>query len=300
MKRDLRSVASHSYKTAGNLDLMLDVYRSPHSTDRAPALIWIHGGALIQGGRDGLSHLQHEIEMYYEEGITLISIDYRLAPETKLPEIVTDIRDALNWVRDNAEELRIDPKRVGVVGHSAGGYLSLMAGTFEAPPTAVVSFYGYGDIVGDWLSEPSAFYRETADLVDEATAREHYRGSPVANAGERPETGLFYLFCRQQGIWPQEVGGVDPTDDLGFFVTYCPEQNVTTGYPPTILLHGQKDTDVPFERSVQMAEALKASGVEHELVLLEKGHHGFDFNPEKTPGCETAFGKVRRFLREHL
>lgn len=292
-------VATHTYKSVDGLALKADVYRSPDAGDRAPALIWIHGGALINGDRTGLQDLPHEIDMYFREGITLISIDYRLAPETKVPAIVEDIRDAMGWVRQNAELLKIDPQRVGVVGHSAGGYLSLLAGTFPQPPKVVVSFYGYGDILGDWLVKPSEFYRKQP-LVTESEALEFVTGPPVAHADQRPGHSPFYLYCRQQGIWPQGIGGVDPAKDPGFFGPYCSARNVTASYPPTILLHGQKDTDVPYEQSVQMAEALSEADVVHELVLLERGHHGFDYDPSKTPGCEDAFAKVVAFLRKHL
>ena len=284
------STESHIFKNAGDLALGLDVYRGPDAGERSPALVWIHGGALINGGRTGLTHLPHEIEMYFREAITLISIDYRLAPETKVPAIVEDVRDAFAWVGEHTDMLRIDPERIGVVGHSAGGYLSLMAGTFAQPPKVVVSFYGYGDIVADWLAKPSTFYRKQP-LVSETDAWEFFKGPPVADAGERPGQGPFYLYCRQQGIWPTQIGGVDPAEDPTFFEPYCPARNVTAEYPPTILLHGQQDTDVPYEQSVQMSEALAEADVEHELVLLEKGHHGFDYDPN-APGCEEAFGKL--------
>jgi acetyl esterase/lipase len=60
-----------------------------------------------------------------EADFVVISIDYRLAPETKLPAIVEDVRDALRWMRTYADTLYIDRERIGVCGGSAGGCLTL-------------------------------------------------------------------------------------------------------------------------------------------------------------------------------
>ena len=87
----------------------------------------------------------------------------------------------------------------------------------------------------------------------------------------------FYLYCRQQGLWPKEVGGIDPHNNSTAFDPFCPIRNVTGEYPPTLLLllHGNKDTDVPFEQSRQMYNVLKQHGVECEFILVEGGGHGF-------------------------
>jgi len=84
-----------------------------------------------------------------------VAIDYRLAPETKLPGILEEVQDAYGWLRKTATELRIDPTRIGIVGNSAGGYLALMAGfALDPRPPVIVAFYGYGDVAGTWYSQP--------------------------------------------------------------------------------------------------------------------------------------------------
>ena len=147
------------YKTVGDHEIRADVYRKPGEEVR-PGIIWIHGGALIFGSRKGISN--EALTLYLNAGYTVIAIDYRLAPETKLPEIISDLEDAHTWVVSKGPDLfNIDPARIGVIGHSAGGYLTLMAG-FRAKPTpkALVAFYGYGDITGPWYSAPDSFYNQ--------------------------------------------------------------------------------------------------------------------------------------------
>jgi acetyl esterase/lipase len=261
------------YKTVGSCQIELDVYPADRAGPR-PVVVWIHGGALILGGRGapqvGL------LAAIKTAGYGQVSIDYRLAPETKLPDIVTDVVDAIAWVRtEGKDRFEFDPDRLAVLGHSAGGYLTLMTGFRVAPrPRALVSFFGYGDIVGDWYSKPDEFYRTTEPLVSREAAFGAVGTLPtVASSRARR---AFYIYCRQNGIWPEAVGGINPASDPRFFDAFCPEKNVGPDCPPTLLLHGTADTDVPYQRSVDMALALARGGVEHTAITVPDGGHGFD------------------------
>ncbi len=114
-----------------------------------------------------------QVELYLTAGYTVVSIDYRLAPETKLQAIFEDVRDAYDWVISQGPELfNVDPDRLAVIGHSAGGYLTLMAGfLFHPRPKALVSFYGYGDILGDWYSRPDPYYNLEPALAPETACK---------------------------------------------------------------------------------------------------------------------------------
>ena len=107
------------YKSVNGLDIHADVYPA-EGAGLAPVLVWIHGGALIMGNRrcvhPALGGLCSEV------GFAHVSIDYRLAPETKLPGIIEDLCDAIAWVHGaGAKHFGLDPRRVAVVGHSGGG-----------------------------------------------------------------------------------------------------------------------------------------------------------------------------------
>jgi Esterase/lipase len=216
-----------------------------------------------------------------DAGFSVASIDYRLAPETKLPGILDDVRDAFRWLRRNAKTLGIDPSRAVVCGGSAGGYLTLMTGFALNPrPKALVSYWGYGDIVGAWTSRPDPFYTRQA-AVTRAEAQSQVGRSPVSEAREEDRV-RFYLYCRQQGLWPREVTGRDPSIDNRWFIKYCPLQNVTQGYPPTMLVHGTADTDVPYEQSKLLADRFASTGVHHEFLSVAGGAHGiYNVKPEE-------------------
>jgi dipeptidyl aminopeptidase/acylaminoacyl peptidase len=185
-----------------------------------------------------------------------------------------------------------------VVGHSAGGYLTLSAGYQCQPrPRALVSFYGYGDITGAWYSRPDPFYlKEPAVSAEQAS--QAVGNTPISEASEERRF-KFYLFCRQQGLWPKEVGGWDIETDPHAFDPYSPIRNVTRDYPPTLLLHGDSDTDVPFEQSEMMARELGRHHVQHRLIRIRGGAHGFDGNLND-PQAAAAFEEVITFLKKRL
>ena len=294
------SKRTYTYKRVGDCQIKVDVYRKPGDAVR-PAVLWIHGGALIMGQRGSVP--RDQLERYLDAGFALVSIDYRLAPETKLAGIIEDLQDAYEWLRFAGPRLlQIDPDRVGVVGHSAGGYLTLMAGFCLTPrPKALVAFYGYGDIAGEWYSRPDPFYNRQPAVPKEEACKAV--GGPALSEASGPNQRFrFYLYCRQQGLWPKEVTGHDPDTEPRAFDPFCPLRNVTKDYPPTMLLHGDHDTDVPYQQSVLMAEALKRNGVEHQFITVKNGGHGFDGANEglKDPANAERFERVLDFLKRHM
>jgi acetyl esterase/lipase len=268
------------YKKVADFQIKVDVFAMPGS-GRKPVAVWIHGGALIFGSRK-LPPNSRVLRPLLDAGFAVVSIDYRLAPETKLPAIIEDVKDAFRWIRANSERLGIDPGRVVVCGGSAGGYLTLMTGfVLRTRPKALVSYWGYGDIVGAWYSRPDPFYlRQRAVTREEALSA--VSNLPVSEPSPENNRVRFYLYCRQQGLWPKEVAGRDPSTDDQWFSSFCPVRNLTRQYPPTMLVHGTADTDVPYEQSKLMADRFASVGVQHQLVTVPKGAHGIsNITPEE-------------------
>ncbi|MGH2616558.1 MAG: alpha/beta hydrolase [Thermomicrobiales bacterium] len=301
----MTSSSTHIFKSVGACDIRADVYTRLDARPR-PVIVWLHGGALIFGSRRMLPVAQ--VERYLDAGYTVVAADYRLAPETRLSQILTDVQDAIAWVRDEGSRLfGTDSQRLAVAGHSAGGYLALLAGRHVRPrPRALVAFYGYGEIVGPWYSTPSPFYCQQP-LVREAEARSVVGIAPIsepprteaASGQAAPDRGRFYLYCRQQGRWPQEVTGFDPRHDATALSPFCPVHHITADYPPTLLLHGDRDSDVPHEQSVMMARALTDAQVPHRLLTIPGGEHGFDARADD-PIVAAAFLETMEFLAQHL
>jgi acetyl esterase/lipase len=284
---------TYTYKTIGDCELKADVVRES-STNRLPIAVWIHGGALIMGDRRGVDRvLRDEL---VNAGYAVVSIDYRLAPETKLAAILEDVQDAFAWIRKeapNAFGARVD--RIAVLGGSAGGYLTLCSGFLVDPhPAALVSFWGYGDIAGNWYSRPDPFYRRQP-LVSESEARAEVGTKAISEAPPQRRRNRFYLYCRQNGLWPKEVTGHDPDAEPKAFDAFCPLRNISPGYPPTLLVHGTDDTDVPYEQSVLMDQELGRHRVAHELITVPRGGHGLS-NVDRAQVLE-IYRRVLAFIR---
>lgn len=290
---------TYTYKKVGKCRIQADVYRADGGNNQ-PAILWIHGGALICGSRSSI--MPYQVKRYIDAGFAVVSIDYRLAPETKLRLIIEDLKDAVKWVHNKGLKLfAIDPDRIAVIGHSAGGYLALMAGFVTNPlPKAIVSFYGYGDIIGPWYSQPDPWYCNQG-TIEASKANASIGKLPLAES-DCQERINFYVYCRQNGLWPKKVAGQDPLKNPGWFSKFCPIQNVTDHYAPTLLIHGDQDTDVPWEQSLNMDAALEQHQVNHKLLILSGKGHGFDTaaNAEADPAISNLFDQVVDFLNQHL
>ncbi|GLY38140.1 hypothetical protein Amsp01_041640 [Amycolatopsis sp. NBRC 101858] len=106
----------------GEPDVSLLICLPKHAAGRTPAIYHIHGGGMIVGdNRFGLAEM---VDLAEPMGMAVVSVEYRLAPETPHPGPVEDCYAGLVWVWDHAHELNIDPERIVIGGASAGGGLA--------------------------------------------------------------------------------------------------------------------------------------------------------------------------------
>jgi dipeptidyl aminopeptidase/acylaminoacyl peptidase len=99
-------------------------------------------------------------------------------------------------------------------------------------------------------------------------------------------------------LFQKEVTGHSADEEPEWFRPFCPIQNVTPDYPPTLLIHGQEDTDVPCEKSLLMSQELERQGVEHQLITLPGRGHMFDRQGMQAPGVSEVFDQVLAFLEK--
>ncbi len=286
------------YKQVDTLGIKADVY---HYTDAKvrPVVVSLHGGALIMGHRESVSGALKNFAQ--TNGYALVSFDYRLAPETKLPAIIEDIEDAFKWLRrEGAKRFHVDPDRIAVTGGSAGGYLTLASGHRVQPrPRVLLAYFGYGDLIGDWYSTPSPHSRHNQRKIAADEAWQQVSGAAVADARERKgDGGIFYNFCRQTGQWPKAVSGWDSRGEAEKFHPFMPVKNVTASYPPTVLIHGTADTDVPFEQSRLMAREFQRHGVKFQFHQIAKAEHGLTGGDRGE--IEEAQRQAFEFVKVHL
>jgi len=224
-----------------------------------------------------------------------------LAPETKLPAIISDIEAAFTWIgNDGAKRFHLDPDRMIVVGGSAGGYLTLVTGYRVNPkPKALVALFGYGELNADWYAKPNPYPGYNMKKITHEEMLQQTDGTIVSDSERRKgDGGTIYMYYRQNGLWPQEVSGFNPESLAEKIAAYEPVKNVTRNYPPTVLIHGTQDTDVPFEESVKMSAQFRQHGVPYILLPIDKGEHGFVGGNEAQ--IEDAYHTMREFMLKYL
>ncbi|MHB9025791.1 MAG: alpha/beta hydrolase [Armatimonadota bacterium] len=261
------AIKGYTFKTVDGQKLIADVH-TPDVARTRPIIFWIHGGALIMGGRYITPWLR---DWFVENGFVVVSFEYRLAPFVKMPEIYQDVIDAYQWTRENAKTLfNGDPERIVVGGESAGGYLTFAVAPLLKPrPPVLLALSGYGNIIAPWYSEPSDYYRRIQPIQDRDTVYDALRKNPLDGKAR----ANFYFYTRQTGLWPNILVGHDPKTTPGEFARYCPVQQVTKDFPPVVFTHATADYDVPYSESEAMAAQFNKHGVDHQFITIKGGRH---------------------------
>jgi acetyl esterase/lipase len=128
----------------GDTDLHCDIYRPPAGTEKRMALVHFHGGGFARGSKNTLAS---QVTPITARGYVSIAAQYRLSGVAKWPSQIDDAKTHIRWVRANASSLGIDPRRIAIVGHSAGGHIALFtAGQPDAELAACIAFYPATDV----------------------------------------------------------------------------------------------------------------------------------------------------------
>jgi len=277
--------SSFVYKKIGDLELLTDVYHpNPLYQEQYPVIIHFHGGGLIVGDRN----LQDPdfIPEALQSNWIYITFDYRLAPEVKIVDIWSDCTDHWNWVFQELPKLlhvKLDHQRVGAMGESAGGYLTLLAGykPLHPRPVAIAEFYGINGVDSDYFNKPKENIPTEAvvpESVMELVEAKPLSGAPWLTADFKPTPrSSIWSYLIQKGLYGKSVFGFDvnKSEELEKLIEWKPTKNITRDYPPTIVLHGNKDTIVPFQDAEEVVESLKKAGVDHQFIIGEGEGHGF-------------------------
>ena len=248
------------YAKKGEVSLTLDA-SIPDGGGPYPAVIVVHGGGFTKG--DKQTYVKPLFKPLTDANFAWFTINYRLAPQYKMPAPAEDVISAIEFVKAHAAEFKVDPKRIALVGESAGAYLvDYVAVTAPkgARVNAVVSFYG------------------PADLVFQ-----------VNEKGQKISEGLQGL----TGVTEWNAEGQKKFRDLS------PSFLVQKNPPPFLLIHGTEDEQVPYQQSVRFRRVLMEKGGKVELFTVDGAKHGV--GPwEKDPGHQAYKAKFIEWLRAAL
>lgn len=265
--RGARIVPSLTYSTPdGYRPLHLDVYVPETAPGPHPCVVWIHGGAWLFGSRQTPPDYWPEglaFQRAIDAGLAVVAIDYRHSREAPFPAQLHDAKAAVRYIRHFADELGIDPDRIGAWGESAGGHLAALMGLVDDPAlegsdgvtgprsdvSPIVDFYGISDI--DTM--PSFLDSLPPEVVKTLTAN-----------GAEPDSPTSIILANSPL----------PAEDARRLLS--PVHHVRSTPPPFLLVHGEDDGMVPISQSEQLLAALVAAGGDAELVRVPGAGHVFE------------------------
>ncbi len=224
-------------------DLKLDLIYPEDDARRYPCVVWICGGGWLM--LDKSAHLAYLSELA-RKGFVVASVQYRTSNQVAYPAQLQDIKAGIRYLRAHAARYHIDTERFGVMGESAGGYLSCMAALDNDP----------ANDVGEYLGESSRvqaacpWYPPT-----------DFRGFPYPDAescAASPES----LLMGQNVLLHQDKA-----------LRCCPVTLVTMDAPPFLIIHGNQDMVVPFAQGDELHDLLEAAGCDVTLLALDGANH---------------------------
>lgn len=243
----MRSFTDIPYVNRAGVELCLDLNIPDEVTAPVPVVIRIPGG--------GWRNCEKENDMLNflaDDGIAVVSINYRVSTVATAPANVHDCKAAVSWVRTQAGKYGIDPDRIGIFGSSAGGHLASLVG-LTAGNGQLESETGMPLTPGTAVRAVCVFCGPS-DLVRLTI----------------PE--IKSAFAVLSGVTQQYLGGpIEERLELARLVS--PLTHVTKDAPPMLLMHGDADITVPIEESIILHEALKKAGADAELRIVKGAAH---------------------------
>ena len=233
-----------TYCTGGGVPLLMDIYLPAAAGPGAPAAIYVHGGRWIRGDKTEGSGA-NEIPDLVRRGFVVASINYRLGPRYPFPAQIEDVKCAVRYLRANAAAYRLNPQRIGIWGSSAGGHLAALAGLADAR----AGFEGTGG-----YANASSRVGAVVDLFGPANLA-------------APD-----FFGSQRQVMRRVFGAqsaADPALARASPITYASPDD-----PPFLIIHGERDDEVPPSQSRELYDRLRAAGVPVTLLLVKNAGHG--------------------------
>lgn len=242
------------YVPDGDSAQALDIYYPETPSDKPlPLLIWIHGGGWSGGSKTQMPYMNQ-----LPRGYVAASIEYRFSQKAKFPAQIQDCQAAIRWLRANAKKYSIDAERIGVGGASAGGHLAALVGT-SGGKKAFAAIGGNED--------QSDRVQAVCDIFGPADF-----WTVVAQADA--DTNVKNIFKWNNGDPYSRLIDAKLGEDKAKCNAVSSVHYVSKDNPPFLILHGDKDTLVPYAQSVELTELLSKAGVEVTLQRLPGAGHG--------------------------
>lgn len=251
---------------------VLDVY-SPQNAKNLPVVFWIHGGGWQTGDK---TSVQIKPQVFADKGFVFVSTNYRLLPNVDMATIVGDIAKSIRWVHYHIAEHGGDPKRLFIMGHSAGAQLAALICTDErylkAEGVSLAIVKACVPVDGDTYDVPA--------IIETAETRRRVHGLPQAKFGHR------------------EKFGNDPVKHRDFSaVTHVAKDK---GIPPVLILHVAEHPDTSAQAQ-RLGNVLKDAGVPVTVFGAKETTHNKineDLGRPDDPATKALFEFLEKVLKK--
>jgi triacylglycerol lipase len=236
---------------AGSPDVGVAIYTPRESNGPLPCIFHIHGGGFVAGTVAGLNAVHRSLAL--DANCIIVSVDYRLAPETRFPGAIEDCYAALRWLAGHVNEMGVDASRIGVMGESAGGGLA-----------AALAL-----LVRDRSEYSLAFQHLIYPMLDDRTC---------VTVDPHPYVGQFIWTPQSNAFGWASLLGVPPgSPGVSPYAAAARADNLAA-LPPTYIATGA--LDLFLEEDLEYARRLSRHSVPVELHVYPGAYHAFDIAPE--------------------
>jgi len=277
-----------TFITKENIQVNMNLYMSKNNR-RDITIVYFHGGGLLYGVRDDLPEIY--INKFLNFGYDFLTLDYPLAPESKLDVILkSSYEEILYFLENHQEVFGLNNERYILFGRSAGAYLASMMCSMliknNMPiPMAMISLYGYVRLDEIQFNTPSKHYNKLAKITNESI--ENLISDTPITYGPINSRFSLYIKARQEGTWINYLcGKEDPTK-------YSLDEEILRNFPPTILASATLDPDVPYRLSKTLHKLIPNS----HLITLYKDVHDFDRDINDKSGI-TTYEEILKWLED--
>jgi acetyl esterase len=258
-----------TFKMLAGGPLLATLYRPAGAA--VAAVVDVHGGAWTSGDRTMNTAIARHLA---ENGIAVLSLDFRMPPAAAYPEMLTDVADGIRWMKTHAADVGTDAAHVGLLGTSSGGHLALLAalrpdderysGKSEAgQPDIRVPF-----LVLCWpVSDPLARYQMVRQRANARLMEAHH------------------------AFWSGEEAMAEGSPFA--IVTRGDAQQL----PPVLIVQGTNDDNLTSDMQHRFVAAYEARGGSAELAVFQDQVHGFIGRDPAHPSSRGALDQIVTFIR---
>jgi acetyl esterase/lipase len=254
----------------GAPDVGVAIYTPRPRAKVLPCIFHIHGGGYVAGSVAALEPIHRMLAVAAD--CCIVSVDYRLAPETRFPGSIEDCYAALAWTFNESRALGVDVSRIGVMGESAGGGLA-----------AALAL-----LARDRREYKPAFQQLIYPMLDDRTA---------VTKEPHPYAGEFLWTAHNNAFgWSALLGVAAGSAEVSAYAAAARAEDLS-GLPPTFISTG--GLDLFLEEDMEYARRLMRQGVPVELHVYAGAYHGFDFltnAPVAVAARRDSLAALRRFL----